>query len=144
MKLTMMRIFLLAGILVLAGCASTSKTAKTDGSDRKVSIDPPGVKKGNLAANNARKATSGMLPEGPPQAVVVPVNGRVAKVNAELRFVVIDYMNSRQPRYEQKLSVYRVGQKVGEIKVSGPYLNNTVAADIVAGEAKYGDEVRTE
>ena len=33
---------------------------------------------------------------------------------------------------------------VEAIKISGPYRNTTVAADIVAGEVKYGDEVKPE
>ena len=62
----------------------------------------------------------------------------------DLRFVVIDFTNSRRPELDQRLGVYRVGQKVAEIKVSGPFRNTTVAADLVAGEARYGDEVKAE
>ena len=65
-------------------------------------------------------------------------------MNEKLRFVVVDFTNSRQPTIDEKLGVYRVGEKVAEIKVSGPYRNTTVAADIVAGEVKYGDEVKPE
>jgi hypothetical protein len=43
---------------------------------------------------------------------------------------------------EQRLNVYRNGQKVGEVKVTGPALDTTIAGDIVAGEAQLGDEVR--
>ena len=45
------------------------------------------------------------------------------------------------PALEQRLSVYRDGQKVGEVKVTGPVLDTTIAGDIVAGEAQVGDQV---
>ena len=92
-----------------------------------------------------RKITANVLTnEPPPKARVLPVNGRIASVNEKLRFVIVDFTNSRRPEIDQRLSVYRVGEKVAEIKVSGPYRNTTVAADIVTGEVKYGDEVKTE
>lgn len=68
--------------------------------------------------------------------------GRVVNVNDVLRFVVIDFPTGRLPALEQRLSVYRVDQKVGEIRISGPYRGTTVAADILAGEAKFGDAVK--
>jgi hypothetical protein len=65
-------------------------------------------------------------------------------VNDKLRFVIVDFTNSRQPVVDERLGVYRVGEKVAEIRISGPYRNTTVAADIIAGEVKYGDEVKTD
>ena len=70
--------------------------------------------------------------------------GKVASINARLRFVVIDFSLSRVPELEQRLNVYRQGQKVGELKVSGPTLNNNTVADLVAGEAQVGDEARAD
>lgn len=83
-------------------------------------------------------------PTPPPRARVLPLTARIASVNEKLRFVVVDFTNSRQPMPDERLGVYRVGEKVAEIKVSGPYRNTTVAADIMAGEVKYGDEVKME
>jgi hypothetical protein len=83
-------------------------------------------------------------PTPPPRARVVPMTARIASVNDKLRFVIVDFTNSRQPSVDEKLGVYRVGEKVAEIKISGPYRNTTVAADIVSGEVKYGDEVKTD
>lgn len=97
------------------------------------------------AANKpARKATATTMPEAPPKARVLPMSGRIAGANEKLRFVIVDFTNSRRPELHEKLSVYRVGQKVAEIKVSGPYRNTTVAADVVAGEVRYGDEVKND
>ena len=71
-------------------------------------------------------------------------SGRVASVNSDLRFAVIDFFFSQLPKIDERLGVYRQGQKVGEVKISGPDLSNIIAADIVEGEAKVGDEVRPE
>ena len=59
-----------------------------------------------------------------------------------LRYVILDFSLSRLPGIEQRFHVYREGQKVGEVKISGPSQNMNIAADIVAGEAKIGDDVR--
>jgi hypothetical protein len=42
----------------------------------------------------------------------------------------------------QILTVSRDGLKVGEVKVSGPQRDDNIVADITAGEARVGDEVR--
>lgn len=70
------------------------------------------------------------------------VGGRVASVNPTLRFVVMDFPLRRMPALEQRLNVYRNSQKVGEVKVTGPSLDTTIAGDIITGEAQIGDEVR--
>lgn len=67
--------------------------------------------------------------------------GTVASVQTLLRFVVLDYGLQPLPPVDQRLGVYRSGQKVGELKVTGPALNSTIVADLIAGEAKAGDEV---
>lgn len=72
------------------------------------------------------------------------MRGKVASVNPILRFVVIDFYLSRLPQIGQPLSVYRQGQKVGEVKVTGPEQSRNIAADITAGDAKVGDEVRSD
>jgi hypothetical protein len=53
----------------------------------------------------------------------------------------MDFPIRRVPALEQRLNVYRQGQKVGEVKVTGPVLDTTIAGDIVAGEAQPGDEL---
>src|SRR4051812_1770434 len=73
---------------------------------------------------------------------VEAVRGRIIAVREPLRFVVIDFGTTKMPKLEQMLSAYRLDQKVAELKVSGPYLGTTVAADITAGEAREGDLVR--
>jgi len=70
------------------------------------------------------------------------VYGRVAHVNAADRFVVLTYPIGRVPPINKRLSVYREGMKVGELKVTGPQQDPNTVADITAGEAHAGDEVR--
>jgi hypothetical protein len=43
---------------------------------------------------------------------------------------------------EQQLGLFRRGLKVGEVKVTGPQLDENTVADIVAGDSEVGDEVR--
>lgn len=74
-----------------------------------------------------------------------PINetiGKIASVNPGLRFAVVDFSLGELPPEGQRMSIYREGQKVGELKISGPSRNKNIAADIVAGEARTGDEVR--
>jgi hypothetical protein len=70
------------------------------------------------------------------------VTGRIVSVNPTLRFVVMDFPVWGMPALEQRLHVYRDGQRMGEVKVTGPTVETTVAGDLVAGEARLGDEVR--
>jgi hypothetical protein len=70
------------------------------------------------------------------------VIGKVASVNPGLRFVVMEFPVRRVPAIDQRLNVYREGRKVGEVKVTGPAVDTTIAGDITAGTVLTGDEVR--
>lgn len=70
--------------------------------------------------------------------------GKVASVRQDLRFVVIDFAFNPVPPVDQRMGVYRNGQKIGELKISRGARNNIVPADITAGDAAIGDEVRPE
>ena len=48
----------------------------------------------------------------------------------------------RLPVVDQRLNIYHNGQKIGEVKVTGPTRDTTIAGDIIAGEANVGDEAR--
>jgi hypothetical protein len=72
------------------------------------------------------------------------VEGRVTLFNPTLRYVVMDFPLRQMPALEQRLSVYREGQRVGEVRISGPIRDTTVAGDVMVGEARVGDEVREE
>jgi hypothetical protein len=72
------------------------------------------------------------------------VEGKVVLYSPTLRFVTMDFPLRRMPALEQRLSVYRDGQKMGEVRISGPIRDTTVAGDVMVGEARVGDEVREE
>jgi hypothetical protein len=70
------------------------------------------------------------------------VYGKIVSVNPTLRFVVMDFSVWRMPALDQRLHVYRNEQRIGEVKVTGPTVDTTVAGDLRTGEARPGDEVR--
>jgi hypothetical protein len=71
-----------------------------------------------------------------------PLGGKIARVNANGRFVVVVFPIGHLPRMEQRLGVYRDGLKVGEIKITGPQLDDSVVADITEGDVHEGDAIR--
>jgi len=72
------------------------------------------------------------------------LRGKVARVNPEGRFVIMTFPIGHLPRLEQRLGVYRGGLKVGEIRVTGPQLDDSVVGVIAAGDAQSGDEIRAQ
>ena len=80
-----------------------------------------------------------------PKATLIPdtgLVGKVASVNASLHFVVLNFPVGRMAAVEQQLALYRQGQKIGEVKVTGPQQDDNIIADVLSGEAEAGDEVR--
>jgi len=81
------------------------------------------------------------------KTVVTPdfsVSGKVVSVNPGLRYVVLNFPASPLPKRAQALFLYRAGLKVAEVKVTGPEAEDNTVADLVAGEARVGDAVRSE
>ena len=79
--------------------------------------------------------------------VMTPVTsaiGRIASVNKPGNFAVINYPIGQVPANDTRLSIFRAGQKVGEIKISGPAADSFTVGDITTGSAQDGDEVRAE
>lgn len=84
-------------------------------------------------------------PEPESKLIVTPENmlvGTVATYNTAGRFVVLDFPVGKLPALDQVMFVYRQGLKVGEIRITGPERDHNTVADLVAGEARKGDEVR--
>ena len=130
---------ILFSVAVLVGC----QHAKPGG--------PPGAtenaKPPRKAAANKGRAPSGTPMSDAKTSRVVPVlefRGKVAAVNLNLRFAVIEFSLSQLPPVGQRMSVYRQGQKVGAVKISGPARDRNIAADLTAGEAQVGDEIRSD
>lgn len=81
------------------------------------------------------------------QRIVVPArgfSGKVASVNQNLRFAVLSFPIDQIPSVDTRLGVYRNGAKVGEVKITGPQTDQDTVADIIAGDPRKGDEIRTE
>ena len=134
--MTLMRwpIVCCVGVLLWAGCRSRSgdtspprqAAAVTGESGQTATLSPPNA------------------PEEPVIIPVTPSTGVVARVHPPLRFVVLDYALTHLPGIDQILFLYRKGQRVAKVKVTGPVRGQTVAADILEGVAVEGDEVRAE
>lgn len=77
--------------------------------------------------------------------LVTPENSLIGKVityNTAGRFAVLDFPVGKLPALDQRLFVYRLGLKVGEIKITGPERDTNTVGDLVSGQAQKGDEVR--
>jgi hypothetical protein len=117
------------------GCAS--KPEPEEGSqfvDKSSEVKAPGQPK--------EKSKKSDKPDKPEVAPSNDVMGKVVMVNETLRYVVVDFGFGRLPQPEQRLGIYRAGNKVAEIKISSHSRNSNYAADIVTGTVKAGDEVK--
>ena len=72
------------------------------------------------------------------------VIGKIALVNAQLRYVILDFGTTRLPKSGQRFAIYRASEKVGQIRTSNEASGTNVAADIILGDLQVGDEVRAE
>jgi hypothetical protein len=70
------------------------------------------------------------------------LEGKVIKINPEGRFAILNFPIGHMPAVEQRMNVYRRGLKVGEIKITGPQMDDDIVGDLITGEALAGDEVR--
>ena len=112
----------LCGGVLLAGCAVFKGTNRSPGASDRI---PDPAKTG--------------------QPVVKPdlrPVGRVALVNRQGRFVVMTFPRGTFPEKDHKVSVYRQGLKVGEVKVTEQTRDLNIVGDLMAGEAQVNDEVR--
>jgi hypothetical protein len=114
-------VFIVVCALLLSGCAHSSN--------------------GNDGAKGQKRVNS-MQPSV--ARAVVQRGGSVISVNDSLLFVVIDFSSGEVPPLNSHLNVYRSGQKVAELNLSGPVRNGNAVADIRAGRVKVGDEVRVD
>lgn len=119
----------LSGVLATAGCAERADKAPPTGeAPRAGTAHPP-----------AGAATTNST------LIVTPddtLAGKVALVNATARYVVLSFPLGRMAVPDQRLSLYRRGLKVGEVRVTGWQREDNVVADLIAGEAEVGDKAR--
>ena len=84
---------------------------------------------------------------GQTNLVIAPARsavGHVASVNDQAKIVVVDFPIGQVPPDGTRLSVFRAGQKVGEVKMSEWTADNLRVGDILAGAVQKDDEVRAE
>ena len=127
-----MRVAVLCFVFLLAGCAVPKPAPTSSAAQTKTarSSRPTAVGRGQT------------LGPGPEVTLDEAVVGTVVSVNPALRFLVMDFPVRKLPVLEQRLNVYRNGQKVAEVKVTGPGRDTTIAGDILVGEVQVGDDVR--
>jgi hypothetical protein len=70
------------------------------------------------------------------------LSGKVLTVNGSAGYVILSFPVGHLPALEQRLDVYHLGLKCGELRVSGPQMDDTTVADLMSGEASAGDEAR--
>jgi hypothetical protein len=153
---TLIRMLLLAA-LICAGCAAKEKPAfKTPpgpsaglgGNALPMPVADKAVPDKTVADKTARgkkAADKKKASSKKPGLIVTPESalmGKVATYNDAGRFVVLDFPGGRMPVADQRMFVYRRGLKVGEVKINSSQRNHYVVADLTAGEAQSGDEVR--
>lgn len=125
--------------MLLVGCRSTpgsSQPGERNVPKANVSTKGGGLvrpESGSAASTNAATAKATTL---------LPASGRIHSVSPVAPFVVVDYILGGMPPLQSTLDVFRAGQKVGQVRLSGPEQNGFVAADILNGILQVDDEVR--
>jgi hypothetical protein len=82
---------------------------------------------------------------GETNAVITPLSsavGRITSVNQQVMIAVVSFPVGQVPSAGGRYSVFRAGQKVGELKLSEETADTLRVADITSGSAQIGDEVR--
>ena len=74
--------------------------------------------------------------------VAFRVEGKVVRTNERLNFVVLDFGLQGLPAVGQQFAIYRLGKKVGQVRVSGPAWDTYAVADIVEGQIWKGDKAK--
>ena len=90
---------------------------------------------------------AGQRPAPPPatSSKIISLNGPGAKItqlNAQHKFVVLDFTSRVMPAIGTKLPVFRGKQRVGEIQITEPVRARFATADILEGDVRVGDEAR--
>ena len=70
------------------------------------------------------------------------LDGRVVNADAGGRFVILNFPLGQMPSLDSVMTVYRRGVKVGQIKITGPQRDDSIAADVISGEARVEDAAR--
>ncbi len=122
-----MRFCVFIGVLCLGGLCACKTTSKEGGG---------AVSQGSLPWQTGGGVATQTSP--------APNHGKVATVNRELKFAVLDFALARLPGPDQRLGVYRNGARVGEVTTTRMVDDTFLVADINRGDIRQGDDVRPE
>jgi len=79
---------------------------------------------------------------GKPATPTFVSGAKITRVDTKLQFVVLDYRSRVLPLIGTRLTVYRAGQRVGEVQLTDPIRMGFATADIRTGDVRVGDEAR--
>ena len=116
--------------LVIAGCATRRSTLEPSFTVR------PVAPQGAAPTNAATTAAPLLTPVSSPM-------GRITSVNQQVMIAVVTFPVGQVPAAGGRYSVFRAGQKVGELKMSEEAADTLRVADITNGALQVNDEVRT-
>jgi hypothetical protein len=139
---------ILLGIGLIAGCSTSRNKA-----DKSTKVAPAEENTNTVTNTNSLNSRSNLFKataqtnsvrfsitnRGIIYTLTDSLTGTVTTVNRELKFVVLDYSFKTPPPIDQRLTVFRNGKKVGELKVSGPTRQGATVAVILDGEIQSGD-----
>jgi hypothetical protein len=92
----------------------------------------------------AKKEKAPVAVPGKGSKLTASFPGKVASVNTIAGFVVMTFPLGEVPSTNKMITIYRAGEKVAEVKVSGPQRDNNTVADILSGEPQVNDEARAD
>ena len=121
---------------VIAGCAKRRSTLEPSFTVRPA---PP-------QASVPASAQTAAPPNVPAPPLLTPVSspvGRITSVNQQVMIAVVTFPVGQVPAAGGRYSVFRAGQKVGELKMSEEAADTLRVADITSGALQVDDEVRT-
>ena len=124
--------------LIVTGCAKRRSTLEPSFTVRPA---PP-------QASVPASAQTGVPPSTAATAapLLTPVSspvGRITSVNQQVMIAVVTFPVGQVPAAGGRYSVFRAGQKVGELKMSEEAADTLRVADITSGALQVDDEVRT-
>jgi hypothetical protein len=128
---------LAVGLVLCAGCKLFGKRSAAAFDNAVVGLPPAAPQEKVETKSDSQK---------PSELIVTPENsltGKVIRYNDAGPHIVVDFPLGRTPAADKRMFVYRRGLKVGEVRISTWQRENLVVADLTAGEAQEGDEVRS-
>ena len=121
--------------LIITGCAKRRSTLEPS-----FTVRPAPPQASVPASAGVQPNTATAVP------LITPVSspvGRITSVNQQVMIAVVTFPVGQVPAAGGRYSVFRAGQKVGELKMSEEAADTLRVADITSGALQVDDEVRT-